>query len=238
MNQINFTIIEGYIQSLMSCESKDDISHTLQSAASFLGFEYFAYGVKTTLPFQSPQIEMVNSYSKAWNHRYQQQGLCLIDPLIKIGMRGNQSILWDDVSDEREEFWQEAKANGIATGWSKPTHMAAGNSSLLSFSRGPSPISPKELHAQIPYLIWLTSIADEGFQKVLNIHQHNIDSELTPREVEVMKWSADGKTLHEIGVILSLSSRTVEFHVKNATKKLNAPNKMSAVVKAALLGLI
>jgi LuxR family quorum-sensing system transcriptional regulator SolR len=61
---------------------------------------------------------------------------------------------------------------------------------------------------------------------------------LTPREVEVLRWTGEGKTAGEIGRILNISERTVNFHVNNVLLKLNATNKVQAVVKAIALGLI
>nr|WP_314581694.1 helix-turn-helix transcriptional regulator [uncultured Pseudomonas sp.] len=56
--------------------------------------------------------------------------------------------------------------------------------------------------------------------------------DLTIREVEVLKWTAEGNTAAEVGDILSLRSRTVNFHITNAVRKMGVKNKMSAVVKA------
>jgi LuxR family quorum-sensing system transcriptional regulator SolR len=61
---------------------------------------------------------------------------------------------------------------------------------------------------------------------------------LTPRESEVLCWTGEGKTACEIGQILNISERTVNFHVNNVLLKLNATNKVQAVVKAIALGLI
>lgn len=63
-------------------------------------------------------------------------------------------------------------------------------------------------------------------------------SPLSTRELEVMRWAAEGKTSYEIGIILGLTERTVNFHVAKAIFKLNASNKTHAAVKAAVLGLI
>jgi len=65
-----------------------------------------------------------------------------------------------------------------------------------------------------------------------------IDHALTAREVEVLKWTADGKTSGEVSEILCVSENTVNFHVKNAVAKLRTANKTAAVVKAAMLGLL
>lgn len=64
------------------------------------------------------------------------------------------------------------------------------------------------------------------------------DAKLTPREVEVLRWTADGKSAADIAGILSLATDTINFHVKNAVRKLDTPNKTAAVAKAALLGFL
>ena len=61
---------------------------------------------------------------------------------------------------------------------------------------------------------------------------------LTKREVEVLKWTADGKTSGEISDLLSVSENTVNFHVRNAVSKLQSANRTAAVVRAAMLGLL
>jgi LuxR family quorum-sensing system transcriptional regulator SolR len=63
-------------------------------------------------------------------------------------------------------------------------------------------------------------------------------AQLNVREREVMRWTAEGKTSYEIGRILIISTGTVNYHINNAVRKLNAVNKIQAVVKAALLGLL
>lgn len=63
-------------------------------------------------------------------------------------------------------------------------------------------------------------------------------SALSKREVECLKWAAAGKTDIEISLILSLSRATVRFHLRNASRKLNAVNKSQVLFKAAQLGYI
>jgi DNA-binding response OmpR family regulator len=61
---------------------------------------------------------------------------------------------------------------------------------------------------------------------------------LGEREVEALTWAARGKTFAEIGEILSLSRRTVEFHLENARRKLGVPTRTQALIKAATGHLI
>lgn len=61
---------------------------------------------------------------------------------------------------------------------------------------------------------------------------------LTKQEIECLRWCKEGKTNWEIGGILRISEKTVEFHLGNAMKKLGAGNRITAVVRGLRLGLI
>jgi DNA-binding CsgD family transcriptional regulator len=61
---------------------------------------------------------------------------------------------------------------------------------------------------------------------------------LTPREVECLRWTMEGKTAWEVGAILGISERTAVLHVNNATHKLHCVSKHQAVIRAMRIGLI
>ncbi|MGV8938951.1 MAG: LuxR C-terminal-related transcriptional regulator [Allorhizobium sp.] len=61
---------------------------------------------------------------------------------------------------------------------------------------------------------------------------------LSARELEVLRWTAQGKTSVEIGQILSLSDHTVNAYMTNAIKKLDCVNRTQLVAKAIRLKLI
>lgn len=61
---------------------------------------------------------------------------------------------------------------------------------------------------------------------------------LTERELECLKWSAEGKTYEDIGMLLGISARTVRFFLENARHKLGSVNTTHAVAAAMLRGLI
>jgi DNA-binding CsgD family transcriptional regulator len=55
---------------------------------------------------------------------------------------------------------------------------------------------------------------------------------LTPREAEVLLWISQGKSNHEIGVILGTKTSTICKHVEHIFSKLNVENRTSAAVIA------
>ena len=55
---------------------------------------------------------------------------------------------------------------------------------------------------------------------------------LTPREGEVLFWISQGKSNHDIGVILGAKTGTICKHVEHIFGKLNVENRTSAAVIA------
>lgn len=62
-------------------------------------------------------------------------------------------------------------------------------------------------------------------------------SELSPREVEVLRLVADGHSNREIGGRLFISEKTVKCHVSNILSKLQVNSRTEAAIIAARSGL-
>jgi DNA-binding NarL/FixJ family response regulator len=62
-------------------------------------------------------------------------------------------------------------------------------------------------------------IAGEVMQNLMNPVEESGQALLTIREREVLQLLAEGKTLKEIGAVLNVSQRTVEFHKNNIVAK-------------------
>jgi len=61
---------------------------------------------------------------------------------------------------------------------------------------------------------------------------------LTARELECLRWTAQGKTDSEIGTILTISARTARFHIENAKRKFGVSTRIQAVAEALKLRAI
>lgn len=62
--------------------------------------------------------------------------------------------------------------------------------------------------------------------------------ELSPREVEVLRWMAEGFGNKEIATRLGISDHTVKFHISSILAKLGVASRTEAVTQGIRMGLV
>ena len=73
---------------------------------------------------------------------------------------------------------------------------------------------------------------------VRTLSDHNPDSELTPREMEVLGLLIKGLSNKEIGDVLGCTENTAKFHVKNILGKLEVNDRTEAATAAFHRGIL
>ena len=228
------------IQALLGAKSKFAISEVLFQMVDKLGFDYFSFYLRLPLPVTRPTIVHLHNYPDGWMDYYWQQNYGVVDPTIVHGRDSIIPILWQDrMSNGSKIFWQDAFSHGLRAGLAQPCHGPGGTYGLLNLACNDHRLTMEDLRSRSFRLSWLAHAANQSMTNILRTGMlAEPDSKLTARETEVLQWTADGKTASEVGQIMEISERTVNFHVGNSLIKLNATNKTSAVIKAAMLGLL
>jgi DNA-binding CsgD family transcriptional regulator len=218
---------------------ENEVFERVVDAAVALGFEHVAYGFQSPLPFSRPKITLLSNYPRSWQEHYAQAGYLLIDPTVAHGRRSQTPITWADAMfDEAQSLWDAARAHGLRVGWAQSSLDGLGAGGMITLSRSSQPLTAQELESKQLRMRWLVQVAHLALSRLLRCDPPRESHTLSDRELEVLKWSADGKSAQDIADILSVSKNTVDFHIKNSVTKLKAPNKTAAVVRAALLGLL
>ncbi|MEW6189662.1 MAG: response regulator transcription factor [Actinomycetota bacterium] len=101
---------------------------------------------------------------------------------------------------------------------------------IKTVSRGESMITPS-LSRRI--LKKFTSLS-----KMSKSHRDLLWSDLTKREIEILKLLCEGKTNSQIAEILFISERTVKNHIYNIYQKLQCNTRTEAMLKGIKLGLL
>ncbi|RYH70122.1 MAG: LuxR family transcriptional regulator [Alcaligenaceae bacterium] len=236
--------MDGWAEELLTAVEETHDEHAIflkvAAAARGLGFEQCSYGLRLPLPLTNPKTFVVSNHPMEWQRRYTEAGYVAIDPSVLHGRRSQTPLVWDEQLFAKErKFWDEAHSAGLRVGWAQSSLDGLGIGGMLTMSRSGELLTPAELKHKESKMRWLVNIAHLTMARAITPKlQSNTGVHLTVREVEVLKWAADGKTSSEISDILCIATDTVNFHIKNSVTKLGAANKTAAVVRAAMLGLL
>jgi LuxR family quorum-sensing system transcriptional regulator CciR len=188
----------------------------------------------------------VTNYPSDWAVHYIEEDFVNFDPVLMRGRRSLTGFNWaqlahaPDLTARQARVLNEARDFGITNGATVPVHSPDGGFAILSVASSGAP--DREFN-QIWREAWPQAQAvalctHSTVENRLLAKRGEPPVDLTDRERDCLLWTARGKTANEIGTILSISSETVVFHLKNAREKIGVYSKSHAVVKAIMTGLI
>lgn len=244
------------LEKLLAASSKEKIISALTERCRELGFDHFIYtplmaAGRTEKVFKDESKifdtealiaqNTLHTYPECWANRYQQAQHIKNDPIIEHLSRSMLPVFWDDVSrtDPKNIVLGEAKEHGLGYGITVSLFGHGGQRAVLSLARDKESgglSAPRETMAGLAQLT--ASYVHEALCKLGGNDNNEVLATLSAREMDCLQWAAAGKTSWEIAQILSISERTVVFHMTNAARKLGATNRRQAVVRALALRLI
>jgi DNA-binding CsgD family transcriptional regulator len=165
------------------------------------------------------------------------------DPVMQHCRKQSVPIVWDQstyVGGGLGDLWEEQARFGYRYGVALALHLPEGRHFFLGVDRDvPLPRDRGELTRIVADLqLFAVHAQDSALRILLPETLRPERPALTPRELESLRWTMDGKTAWEVGAIMGISERTAVHHVNNAMHKLGCTTKHQAVLKALRLGLI
>jgi LuxR family transcriptional activator of conjugal transfer of Ti plasmids len=232
-------VFQLFIDRLAEAKDAGGLTSAVTRFADAVGLSKFTY-----LGFYRPRPVYLTTYPTEWVYRYASKRYHEIDPVVVRARSGMLPFFWDsvspapDASREQRTMLAEASDFGIRCGITVPIH-GQGELAALSFASDGKPDEVRreiEMHRNVVHLasIYLHVYAREKLaQATVSDHPR-----LSPREVACLQWVIRGKSTWDIGEILSISRRTVVFHLENAKRKLTAVTLPQAVAIALYHRLI
>ena len=231
---------EEYVEAAQSADSVDDLAGLFSRTIRNDGYENcILTSVRANDVGHVCWFEFPDGYAE----RYIDERWAQIDPVLARTMSAPRPFFWNDVYEatpltaDQVSFLNECREMGVHSGIVFPMHGPGNRLEVMSISRRtsdpPNADRLRMLHA-ISVQTWSRSlelVTDDPFPQFEQV-------QLTAREIEILNWCKHGKSYGDIGDILSISRKTVEFHITNVMNKLGACNRISAVVIAIQRGLI
>jgi len=221
-------------------DATTDVEEAVHKLRDLLGVDHLVYHSSKlgASPSSDPFIRL--TYPATWIKRYLQMGYVDVDPVLREGFQRTLPFDWSEleIKTEREmEFLKDAMAHNVGPfGISIPVRSKRGHRGLVSLSAS----GPHEKWVAFckENLGTLIDIANHLHRRVIKEVFGEDQPHLTEREVECLRWVAQGKDAGEIATILAISPHTARDYLKSARFKLDCVSSAQAVSKAVKLGLL
>jgi DNA-binding CsgD family transcriptional regulator len=229
--------LEHFIYSSRSALTTQDLRDLYLTAIEAEGYQNAVYAkVRDRSIVDMPWMKFPKGYADT----YVANRWDTIDPVMQFVHCARRPFAWIEVFENRKlsaaqkAFIENCRDLGVHSGVTIPLHGPGTDVDLISLSlrdeKGPAPERLPAIYGlTYQYRLRLSELAREELHPTVD---------LTSKEIECLRWCKEGKTNWEIGEILRVSEKTVEFHVSNTIRKLGVNNRISAVVKGIQRGLI
>jgi DNA-binding CsgD family transcriptional regulator len=240
-SEVNY---EDALSAIALASNKQLLLAALTKTASGMGFDHVALDyVPARITGKRP--EHVSSYSSAWVNECMQLPIAVIarDPVLQHLDSSVSPIIWgqpDYRSAKLDNVYELFQGYGLGSGLAVTVRGVHGDYACVGLSSASERVTKSASLTQELGQLMLTATA--AYSSMLGIvsPKKNVREaiRLTPRELEILRWSRAGKTAQDCGQILGISQATVHFHLKNTLHKLDVASKHQAVLKALEMQLI
>ncbi len=184
-----------------------------------------------------------SNFQQDWLLHYSENSFFEYDPMIAFARRSNRPFKWFLDANEKQFAKDQVKVlaslrdAGYKDGMIVPIYLPGGRVIFcaLGAKDGKLPMSPGEM-VEMGYICHQVY---DRFSQLADVKSKASEPPvLSPREKDVLYWSAQGKNNADIAEIMGVSIHTVDTMLRRSYKKLNVSNRISAVLKSITLGLI
>jgi len=241
------------LSDLETLSSEQAFKRKFDQTYAALGFNAFTYvGMRGEIALdpnnkRNPSdLIVLSNVSTGWMDHYLEEDFQEDDPIIKECFANRLPICWNEKfranarSPRETRVLSDALDFGVRRGVTIPLHGPGGELGIMSLYSDLADGAFSKAVNELQYDVHLISLHfHDAVQRALaNVESVPKPIPLTERELEILQWTTIGKTAWEIGSILKISERTVNFHLQNAMSKFGVHNKTHAAAKAMSIGLI
>jgi LuxR family quorum sensing-dependent transcriptional regulator len=235
--------LRDYCDKLVECTTLNGVGSIFRRAVAKEG--YAASACNAFLPTANglQSRSLFRNWPKEWARLSDEGNFGRHSPVLPYARRSVTPFTWIEANEAttmtsaEKKVWNTALEWGWSNGFVVPIHGPNGYFCYVGMAS-----RERDLNLcgeRRAYLYLMAMLAHERCYTLSEISESDNGAlGLTERELECLRWVAAGKTDWEIGMILTISSSTVRFHVERARKKLKALTRPQAVATLAARGLL
>ncbi|AOE84327.1 LuxR family transcriptional regulator [Pseudomonas sp. TCU-HL1] len=219
--------------------SEEEMCFCLRGAFLDFGFDRFSCVISHVVPFVDRCILDFGDFPQGWADIFLKGNLVLHDPVVGLCARNSGVVAWrgKDICSSKSVLEVLARS-GISSGLSCLVFPMKSVGGILTLARSGCDISEVECSILKQRLRQIALLVVDRMMPLGVFDSFGEFCLLSYREIQILRCVADGGTSKIIARALSISSDTVNFHLKNIFQKLGVCNKAQAAAYAAIHGLI
>lgn len=207
---------------------------------SVLNLSYWFLGASTQLP---DRLTWLSTYNEEYMAVYMRDYSPMQDPAFNLCFNRLLPLDWDEVRDadsKVKNMHQVAERYGVGRhGVSFPIRDPGFGDAMFSVNFECDDKHWNEVRGDLVNGFHLFAhFFHLRMKEVISERPVTSEFDLSPREREVLKWAADGKTAWETAQLLGVSERAIRLYTENAMNKLRAKTKTQAVAIAVKNAII
>lgn len=236
-------MLHGDYLSVLEAKDHDQFRSVVIRFAQQLGFETVAAMVAVDKPDIGAEFVSVHNTPLAFEQSYENLSTARRDPVMQHCKRQTVPIIWSQqtyLDKGAIDIWEHQAQFGYRNGIAMALHLPEGRHFLIGVERAQGlPSDQADLTRMVADLqLFAVHAQDTALRILVSEPLQPERPALTPRELDVLRWTMEGKTAWETAALLGIAERTTVQHLQNGMKKLNCNSKHQAVLKALRLGLI
>ncbi|MCY4744277.1 LuxR C-terminal-related transcriptional regulator [Pelomonas sp. UHG3] len=225
-------------------EDFESFERRLVATADAMGFPLISGGLmRGSLRESGVQGRSFGNRPDAYVESHNDIDDALRDPVLEQLMAQSVPVVYTQrtyVDAGVGELWEVQAPYGYKTGIGVKLHLPGDKLFLLGVDRDEA--LPEPGTGLMQMMAGLQLLATHAMVAADRLLGPAIDAadipKLTKREMDVLSWTAQGKTAWEVSVILTMSEKTVNFHLGNVMRKLEVNSKHQAVIKCMAAGIL
>lgn len=238
----NFKDVQAFVREVRAAPSLTDIGLVLKDATHSFRFDHFALAQR--LPGQTDAGQMplstvrLTNFPDAWVQQLVGQGRIADDPVLLASERSMTPFAWRDLgrilplTERHRAYMAQARAAGLADGYTVPIHVPGQASGLVSFVMAAGREFPAESLPAAQYLAFFAFEAARRLNLAAGGRAGASGTRLTQRQLDCVVLAARGKSNWVAGQLLGLSAGTVHKYVEAAKQRYGVSSRTELVVRA------
>jgi len=217
------------------------VQEALEIIGSHYGIDYVTFHMVSNVKDKLDNPFVRSTYPSNWISHYLMNNFVVIDPILKKAIATDEAFCWSsiEITPANQRIFEDSAKFGLGNnGYSVPYTDSQGHRSVLSIN---SHLDSDKWAAFLDeYSAEIVNFTNDVHVKAISeayADSGNIPH-LSPREIECLRWTSEGKTHTEIAIILDLSDHTIRSYLKIARIKLDSVSLAQAVAKASKFGFI